>query len=133
MKRVLLSLLLTIVVMSSSAQTKRYFCEVQRVKNDDFLTSSITLEFGRNIPQDFLGCVNIVDEKTGKVIDFATIVDAANYMAEKGWKFLQAYSSNSGKEHIEHWIFCKDAENFEKAKEGLTTRDEYKKRKAQKS
>ena len=54
-------------------------------------------------------------------------------MAEKGWKFLQAYSSNSGKEHIEHWIFCKDAENFEKAKEGLTTRDEYKKRKAPKS
>ena len=72
-------------------------------------------------------------KKTGKVIDFATIVDAANYMAEKGWKFLQAYSSNSGKEHIEHWIFCKDADNFEKAKEGLTTRDEYKKRKAQKS
>ena len=133
MKRIIASLLFVIVAVGCYAQTKRYFCEVQRVKNDDFLTSSITLEFGRNIPKDFWGCVNIVDEKTGKVIDFATIVDAANYMAEKGWKFLQAYSSNSGKEHIEHWIFCKDAENFEKAKEGLTTRDEYKKRKAQKS
>ncbi len=47
--------------------------------------------------------------------------------------FAAFSGGDRGQYHKKHWIFCKDAENFEKAKEGLTTRDEYKKRKAQKS
>ena len=92
MKRVLLSLLLAIVVMSSYAQTKRYYCEVQSVYNVDNKTFVVTFDFGRQIPANMWRGVEFVDEKTGKVIDFCSVVDAANYMAEKGWHFQQKHS-----------------------------------------
>ena len=133
MKRIIASLLFVIVAVGCYAQTKRYFCEVQGVYNVDNKNFVVTFDFGRQIPANMWRGVEFVDEKTGKVIDFCSVVDAANYMTEKGWHFQQAYSSAEGKYNTVHWIFCIDAENFEKAKEGLTTRDEYKKRKAQKS
>ena len=131
MKRVLLSLLLAIVVMSSYAQTKRYYCEVEGVSMDNRFY--VTFDFGKQIPENLFRGIEFVDEKTGEVLDFYSVIDAANFMTEKGWHFLQAYSSVKDEKNIVHWIFYKDADNFEKAKEGLTTRDEYKKRKAQKS
>ena len=55
------------------------------------------------------------------------MVDAANYMVERGWHFQQAYSSIYGGNPIIHWIFYKDAENMQKAREGIMTKDEHKK------
>ena len=41
--------------------------------------------------------------------------------------FQQAYSSVYGGNPIIHWIFFKDADNIEEAKEGIMTKDEYQK------
>ena len=54
------------------------------------------------------------------------MVDAANYMVQRGWQFQQAYSSAYGGRPVIHWIFYKDAESIEKAKEGILTKSEYK-------
>lgn len=53
------------------------------------------------------------------------MVDAANYMVDRGWTFQQAYSSVYSGNPIIHWIFYKDAENMEKASEGIMTKSEY--------
>ena len=55
------------------------------------------------------------------------MVDAANYMVDKGWNFQQAYSSTYGGKPVIHWIFCKDADNMDKAREGIMTKTEYQK------
>lgn len=57
-----------------------------------------------------------------------SMVDAANYMVDKGWSFQQAYSSAYGGKPVIHWIFYKDAENMEKAREGIMTKTEYQKK-----
>ena len=56
------------------------------------------------------------------------MVDAGNYMSDKGWNFLQAYTSVYGSQAIVHWIFYKDAESPEKAIEGIETKETYKKK-----
>ena len=71
----------------------------------------------------------IVDDN-GKEIEFNSMVDAANYMVERGWVFQQAYSSvYFSKKPVLHWIFYKDANSFEEAREGILTKEEYKKQK----
>ena len=65
--------------------------------------------------------LKFVDEN-GEEIEF-------NSMVEKGWTFQQAYSSSYGGSPVIHWIFYKDAESMEKAREGIMTKTEYKKNK----
>ena len=65
---------------------------------------------GRDIILD----VHALDEN-GEEIKFNSMVDAANYMVDRGWKFQQAYSSAYGGKPIIHWIYYKDAENMDKA------------------
>jgi hypothetical protein len=48
-------------------------------------------------------------------------------MVDRGWIFKQAYSSSYGGKPVIHWIFCKTAESPELAKEGIVTKEEYKK------
>ena len=77
---------------------------------------------------DLSSKLKFVDEK-GKEINFNSMVDAANYMVQRGWVFQQAYSSLLyGGSPIIHWIFFKDAETMEKAKEGILTKEEYQKK-----
>ena len=56
------------------------------------------------------------------------MIDAMNYMSERGWKFQHAYSTyRVGSSAIEHWILYKDAKNKEEARKGILTKEEYKK------
>ena len=67
-------------------------------------------------------------DNDGKEIEFNSMVDAANYMVERGWVFVQAYSSvYESKKPVLHWIFYKDAKDFKDAKSGIMTKDEYNK------
>ena len=70
-----------------------------------------------------------VKDENGEEIKFNSMVDAANYMVDRGWIFQQAYSSVYGSNVVLHWIFYKNAKNFEEARKGIITKDEYKKRK----
>ena len=70
----------------------------------------------------------LVDEK-GEEIPFNSMVDAGNYLSEKGWTFLQAYSSIYGSQAIVHWIFYKEADSPEDAVKGIITKEEYDKSK----
>ena len=55
------------------------------------------------------------------------MVDAANFLYERGWVLDKAYSSSySGSKSIKHWVFYKDANEYEDVKEGLVTKKEYK-------
>lgn len=113
-------------------QTRRFYCEVKGIEKELSAGLKIIFDFrdttSYNIWGDLNGKLKFVDEN-GIEIKFNSMIDAANYMVNKGWVFQQAYSSVYGAKPVIHWIFYKDAENFEEAREGIMTKDDYKKQK----
>ena len=132
MKRIIILSLFVLCLLDSHAQMHRYYCEVKGIEKELSSGLQIIMDFGNtasyNVWGDLSGKLKFVDE-SGEVIKFNSMVDAANYMVEKGWQFQQAYSSSYGGHPVIHWIFYKDAESFEKAREGIMTKEEYAKQK----
>ncbi len=88
----------------------------------------VIFDFGTRSSYNLLGVDNdktVVDEK-GKEINFNGIVDAADYMADRGWSFVQAYSTVDDDRQVARWIFTKQAASFEEAKAGIMTKYDYK-------
>ena len=112
----------------------RYYCELKGIEKG--LTFEIIFDFGAkgtyNVLGDLSNDLKLVNEK-GEKISFNSMVDAANYMAEWGWLFSQAYSSVYEDISVIRWIFYKDAESKEKAKEGIMTKIDFKNRPATQS
>ena len=113
---------------------QRYYCEVKGIEKDFSSGLKIFFDFGTKASYNIWGTLSsklkFVDEN-GEEIKFNSMVDAANYMVQRGWTFQQAYSSAYGGQIIIHWIFYKDADNIEEAKEGILTKAEYKKNEKQ--
>lgn len=132
MKKLFLFLFITFISCSVYSQNRRFYCEVKGIEKSITSGLKIIFDFGEstsyNIWGDLSSKLKFVDEK-GKEIKFNSMIDAANYMVEKGWTFQQAYSSSYGGSPIIHWIFYKDAENFETARKGIITKEEFEKMK----
>lgn len=97
MKRIVLSLLLCSVALLSLAQKKLYYCEVKGIEKELTSGLKIVFDFGEkasyNMWGDLSSKLKFVDED-GAEIKFNSMVDAANYMVDRGWIFKQAYSSS---------------------------------------
>ena len=52
----------------------------------------------------------MIDEQTGKVQTFNSMVDALNYMGNDGWEFVQAYIVTVGQSNVYHWLLKKQKE-----------------------
>ena len=130
-KKLLVLSFLFMLALGVYAQNKRYYCEIKGVEKDFSSGLKIVFDFGNNpVYSAWGGLINkqkLVDEN-GEEIPFNSMVDAGNYMSDKGWNFLQAYTSVYGSQAIVHWIFYKDAESPEKAIEGIETKETYKKK-----
>ena len=129
------SLFVSLFIMiagSVSAQTKRYYCEVKGVEKALTSGLKIVFDFGNNPVYSAWGGLKskqkLVDEK-GEEIPFNSMVDAGNYLCDKGWTFVQAYTSVYGSQAIVHWIFVKEATSPEEAVKGIMTKDDYNKQK----
>ena len=131
MKKILL-LFLVMLPLGLMAQINRYYCEVKGTQKALSSGLNIIFDFGDKPSYTAWGTISsklkFVDEN-GDEIEFNSMVDAANYMVEKGWNFQQAYSTVYNGALIIHWIFYKEAESFEKAREGIMTKDDYKRKK----
>lgn len=124
--------LFIMIAVSVSAQTKRYYCEVKGVEKELTSGLKIVFDFGNNPVYSAWGGLKskqkLVDEK-GEEIPFNSMVDAGNYLSDKGWTFVQAYTSVYGSQAIVHWIFVKEATSPEEAVKGIMTKDDYNKQK----
>ena len=130
-KKLLVLCFLFMLALGVYAQNKRYYCEIKGVEKDLSSGLKIVFDFGNNPVYSAWGGLKnkqkLVD-KNGEEIPFNSMVDAGNYMSNKGWNFQQAYTSVYGSQAIVHWIFYKDAESPEKAIEGIETKETYKKK-----
>ena len=133
--KLVLTLCLSFIFVGIQAQ-QRYYCEVKGIEKELSSGLKIIFDFGTkasyNIWGDLSSKLKFVDEN-GEEIKFNSMVDAANYMVERGWTFQQAYSSAYGGKPINHWIFYKDAESTDKARAGIITKVEYEKMKKEKA
>ena len=124
--------LFIMIAVSVSAQTKQYYCEVKGVEKALTSGLKIVFDFGNNPVYSAWGGLKskqkLVDEK-GEEIPFNSMVDAGNYLSDKGWTFVQAYTSVYGSQAIVHWIFVKEATSPEEAVKGIMTKDNYNKQK----
>lgn len=131
----LLFVLCTTLLYAQTSETEnrephigKFYCEVKGVEKEFKSGLKIIFDFGESVSYNLWGTLSsklkFVDEK-GEDIEFHSMVDAANYMVERGWNFQQAYSSIYQGKAIIHWIFYKDAKNFKEAKKGIITKEEY--------
>ena len=131
MKKIITTLMMFLFFLASNAQTTRYLCEIKGIEKDLTAGLKIVFDFGNHPTYTIWGGLNgkqkLVDEK-GDEIPFNSMVDAGNYLNQKGWTFLQAYPSFYGGNSVIHWIFYKDAESPEKALEGIVTKETFKKK-----
>lgn len=132
MKKYIAIYILIFFVSIVHAQSRKYFCEIKGIEKDLSAGLKIVFDFGESSVYSIWGGLKskqkLVDEK-GKEIEFYSMVDAANYMAEKGWHFQQAYTSVYGGKAVQHWIFYKEASSKDEAGKGIITKEIYKKNK----
>lgn len=125
---ILLAMGLLLCLPQGHAQRK-YFCEIIGKEKELSSGLKIVIDFGKdptyNIWGELKNDQKLVDGQ-GKEIKFKSMVDAANFMVGKGWTFQQAYGSVYGGSFISHWIFYKEANSPEEAREGLRTKGEEK-------
>lgn len=125
---ILVTLLLSVCAYSQT----RYYCEVKGIEKEFSSGLKIIFDFGEHESYNVWGSLSnklVFVNAYGTEIKFNSMVDAANYMVSKGWTFQQAYASSYDNKSVTCWIFYKDAESFQQAREGIMTKEDYKRRK----
>ena len=129
MKRLMILCIGLLVFIPIQLNARKYFCEIKGTNKTLSAGLKIVFDFGESpvysIWSGLKSQQKMVDEN-GKEIDFNSMVDAANYMSEKGWNFQQAYTSFYEGNVIHHWIFYKEADSKEEAGKGIITKGTYK-------
>ena len=129
MKRLIFLCVRFLCFIPVQLEARKCFCEIQGTSKTLSAGLKIVFEFGESpvysIWNGLKSKQKLVDEN-GKEIDFNSMVDAANYMSEKGWNFQQAYTSFYEGNVIHHWIFYKEADSREEAGTGIMTKESYK-------
>ena len=126
MKRLLILCIGLLFFIPIQLNARKYFCEIKGTNKALSAGLKIVFDFGESpvysIWNGLKSQQKMVDEN-GKEIDFNSMVDAANYMSEKGWNFQQAYTSFYEGNVIHHWIFYKEADSQEEAGKGIITKE----------
>lgn len=130
MKRLMILCIGLLFFIPIQLNARKYFCEIKGTNKALSAGLKIVFDFGESpvysIWNGLKSQQKMVD-KNGKEIDFNSMVDAANYMSEKGWNFQQAYTSFYEEGNvIHHWIFYKEADSQEEAGKGIMTKETYK-------
>ena len=114
-------MLFVLSICLSNAQSRRFYCEVKGIEKELSSGLKIIFDFGNkasyNIWGDLSSKLKFVDEN-GEEIKFNSMIDAANYMVDRGWVFQQAYSSAYGSKPVIHWIFIKMLKILKKQEKG---------------
>lgn len=117
-----------LLAVEGTAQAKPHevFCELVSYTNGIF-TNKVTVDIDFGQQTKFWSRDRALIDEAGHDIVFNSILDAANYMGERGWVFKQAYivqtftKGDSGSPTV-HWIMAKTVTSPEEITEGLLTR-----------
>lgn len=140
MKR-LLAVLLSILPLVMTAQEQKedetitVFCELLGInKNVLGIGDKISVQVDFGDDKNFWGNDGrdmLVDEN-GKDIKFNSMVDAMNFMGERGWVFEDSYVVTIAKQNVIHWLLSKKIKKGEDSRGDIQQKRDMKKKKAKK-
>ena len=114
-KKLLFAILLLQSVVTFAQDTKvpdYTYCELLGYRKLLSTKVSVSIDYGQE--STFFQDNRIRDEETGKVKNFNSMVDALNYMGEKGWEFVQAFVVTEGSQNVYHWLLKRRLTDEEK-------------------
>lgn len=141
MKRFLVALL-TFLPLVMTAQEQReeetitVFCELLGInKNVLGIGDKISVQVDFGDDKNFWGNDGrdmLVDEN-GKDIKFNSMVDAMNFMGERGWVFEDSYVVTIAKQNVIHWLLSKKIRKGEDSRGDIQQKRDMKKKKVKKT
>ena len=117
-------------VNASQATPYKVYCEI--IGQTHLLSNKVDVELDFGQSYKFWSGDRRLYDENGKKIVFNSMLDAANYMARRGWELEEAYpivdisNGNSGSPEY-HWVMSKYVTNDSQITDGLTTGDMLKK------
>jgi hypothetical protein len=103
----IIAVILFIISIATRAQAQqvndaRYiYCTI--VGTTKMMSNKVTVEIDFGQAKSYWSRDRLKDE-TGNPIVFNSMVDALNYMSEKGWEFVQAYTVTVGGQNVYHYL-----------------------------
>ena len=113
MKRILLSITITLFVLVSQAQTVNDIPitdidveYVQIVGTSKMFSTKLTIQidFGQRTKFFSSGKETIVKDEMGKTLEFNSMIDALNFMAKNGFEFINAYTITISNQNVYHYL-----------------------------
>ena len=98
-----LFVLVVILMGCYNAFGQKVYCELVGTQATPLSKAAISVDFGQRMRGDVL-----VDDE-GKPLKFNSMIDAMNYMAQRGWEFEAAYPVGKG-DLTYHWLLSKTIE-----------------------
>lgn len=124
MKKILiLAVLAMMAVGSANAQTKKAYCEIVGVMQ--FMSTKVKVYIDLGESEKAWHDHQLVDEN-GEKIKFSSMIEALNYMSDRGWELEQAYSAVSEKSSATRYIMSKVIFEGETKSDGITTKHTFK-------
>jgi len=111
MKKLLILSLILLCISGISAQTnKKYtYCEIIGRSFSNTKISNISIDFG--LEDGELPPVEFPKNEKGKEIKFKSMIQALNFMGERGWVLIETYSLVDMMGDMKyHWVLKKDIE-----------------------
>lgn len=131
MKKIVILIAALFVSVAASAQntsqdsprTFKVYCEIVTAYSAGLFTdrTTVNIDFGQQT--DFWESDKELLDDSGRPIVFNNILDALNYMGERGWELVQEYFDISYKTDNprHHWVLCKTVTDRSQITEGLLT------------
>lgn len=107
----------------------RAYCEIVTYVDRGIFTSQISIEVNFGQANNFWGTDHELVDEYGHTITFNSMIDALNYMGERGWELVEEYyewrNPKSENEYStaprQHFILSKSVTDRSQIIEGLTT------------
>ena len=112
---------------------KTAFAEIRGIKSG-IIGNKITVEIDFGEENFFWGNDgrNRVVDENGKPMKFNTMIDAMNFMGERGWVYTDSYVVTIGNQNIIHWLLSKELEFDKNARGDIKQKRDFKKPKKKK-
>lgn len=129
MRKVLFIFVLMSLALAAHAQLRTVYCEMIGSGSPSGRSIKISFDFGEQKYYYKASSDNQIVDEDGKVIDFSSMIDALNYMADRGWKLHTAFSAaikGQGGAETYRYILFKEIGAGESIMDGIRLLGEYK-------
>ena len=115
-----------VAAIAQADNTHRVYAELLGAEKGLFSNKvTVTIDFGQNVSFWKKNRDNKIVDENGKEIVFNSMVDAMNYMGERGWVFQQAYVVSSGQQNVYHWLLYKDISYNDDIRDGFNVKADF--------